>query len=121
MALLTSPMNKTDVLIVGAGPIALAASNFFAKKGKSVVIIEKLNDVKTATQRSFMDRHHQIGLNPESLAFLKNLDIVVWGQIDSQSCSDGNWKNLPIFMIQQILFKALKNYSDRVHFLCNTT
>lgn len=103
-------MNYTDVFIIGAGPVGLAAALWFSKNKYKVVLIEQYRETIGGYTRSFNERHQQIGLNPDSLTFLQKLDIVVWGEIKRKGCIDGDWINLPIYILQNILVKEIKNY-----------
>lgn len=124
--------NNIDVLIVGAGPIGLAAALWFAKQsvalpGQSIkqnyniVLIEQYSDYVTGhlkasgeskSRRSFNERHQQVGLDSESIFFLKELDVVVWGQVKRKGFIDGNWINIPIYTLQNILIREVKNYNN---------
>lgn len=106
-----SSIHNIDVLIVGAGPVGLATALWFSKNKYKVVLVEQYREVKGGINRSFNERHQQIGLNPDSLTFLKDLDIVVWGEIKRKGCIDGDWINLPIYILQNILMKEIKNYT----------
>lgn len=108
----SSTINAIDVLIVGAGPIGLAASLWFCKKNYSVILIEQYTNVKTSTKRAFNERHQQVGLNPDSLNFIKNLDVTIWGEIKRKGCNDTDWINIPLYILQNIFFKEIRNYKN---------
>ena len=129
-------INNIDVLVIGAGPIGLVTALWFAKRGYKIVLIEQYSENKSYTQgrnsvvslnevpmslrkKAFNERHQQVGLNPNSLKFLKDLDIVIWGEINKMGSEDGNWVNIPIYLLQNILHREIKNY-ENVHVLFNT-
>ena len=116
MALSSAEINTVDLLIVGAGPIGLVTALWFAKKNYTVVLIEKY--CETNERKAFNSRHQQIGLNPNSLKFLKKLDIVVWGEINRKGCMSDDWINIPIYILQNILMKEIKKHP--VHLLFDT-
>ena len=104
-----SQINDIDILIVGAGPVGLATMLWFAKRKYKVLLVEQLAEIKNG-KSAFNERHQQVGLNSETLCFLKNLDIIVWGEITRIGCADGDWINIPIYMLQNIFVKQLKTY-----------
>ena len=115
-----SNVNNIDVLVVGAGPIGLAASLWFVKKNYNVILIEQYGETKIQNKKAFNERHQQIGLNPESLNFIKNLDVIVWGEIKTKGCSDVDWINIPVYILQNILIKEIRNH-DNINILFDTT
>lgn len=108
----SSVINHIDVLVVGAGPVGLAATIWFIKNKLKVVLIEQYSEDKNSNKRLFNERHQQVGLNPSSLNFLKDLDIVVWGEVKKKGCSDEDWINIPIYILQNILIKEIRNYEN---------
>jgi hypothetical protein len=100
-------ITDTHVLVIGAGPVGLAAALFFAKRKYKVILIEQYGEVKSDKGR---------GLNPKSLEFLKVLDNVVYGNVCKKGCVDQDWINIPVYMLQNILIKEVKNYNTDVMF-----
>lgn len=116
----SSPVNQVDVFIVGAGPVGLLAALHFAKQHLSVVLIEQYSETKEKGKRAVNERHQQVGLSPESLTLIKNIDIVAWGEIKNQGTSDGDWINICLYQIQDVLLKELKTIGG-CQILFNTT
>lgn len=56
-----------DVIIAGGGPVGLLAANYLARSGRSVLVLEKL-DQPVPTSRA-------IGVTPPSLSILKTLGL----------------------------------------------
>ena len=107
-----SDVNSIDVLIVGGGPVGLATLLWFAKRNYNVVLVEQFCEVKTLNKRAFNERHHQVGLNAQTLSFIKDLDIIVWGEVRRKGCPDSDWINIPIYILQNIFIREIKNYSN---------
>ncbi len=97
-----------DVLVVGAGPVGLAATLFYACKGHKVVLAEHYGLTATAKRRAFNERHQQVGLNPESITFLKKYFPDLWQEVHASSCDDGEWITIAIFTLQNIFYKYIK-------------
>ena len=106
-----SNVNNIDVLVIGAGPVGLATTLWFVKRNYNVILTEQLNETKTPGKRAYNERHQQVGLDPESLVFLKELDMIIWGNIRQKGCSDQNWINIPVYILQNILIKEIRNYN----------
>jgi hypothetical protein len=109
-----SNVNSVDVLVVGGGPVGLAAALWFAKRGYNIVLLEHSCEVKTVNKRSFNERHHQVGLNAQTLGFIKDLDVVVWGEIKRKGCPDNDWVNVPIYILQNTFVKEILNYPNAI-------
>lgn len=105
-----SNINNIDILVIGAGPVGLTTALWFAKHNYNTVLIEQYSEIKKPTKRPFNERHQQIGLDPDSLNFIKDLDVVVWGEIKLRGCPDEDWINIPIYTLQNILLKELRNH-----------
>lgn len=120
MKICGSQINCIDVLVVGAGPIGLINSLWFAKRGKKVICIEQYSEVRNDYRKTFNERHQQIGLDVDSLNFLKEVDIVICGEIYKMGSPDHDWINIPIYLLQNVLYKESKTY-DNLHFLFETT
>ena len=123
MDLCSSEINIVDLLIVGAGPIGLITAIWFAKKNYNIVLIEQYGEQKNG-KKGFNERHQQIALNPNSLKFIKNLDIVVWGEINRKGCmsiersafGSEDWINIPIYILQNIFMKEIRKYKIKILF-----
>lgn len=107
-------------MVIGAGPIGLVAALWFGKRSYRTVLIEQYAENKTVGKRAFNERHQQVGLNAESLNFLKDLDIVIWGDLKKMGSEDGDWINIPIYLLQNIVHKEIQNYSN-IKILFDTT
>jgi hypothetical protein len=107
-----SNVNNIDVLVIGAGPVGLATTLWFAKRNYNVVLIEQYGEIKTSLKKAFNERHQQVGLNLESLNFIKDLDVVVWGEIKKRGCPDDDWINIPIYIIQNVFMKEIRSYGN---------
>jgi 2-polyprenyl-6-methoxyphenol hydroxylase-like FAD-dependent oxidoreductase len=112
-------VNVIDVLVIGGGPVGLAAALWFGKGPYKVVLIEQYGETKTETQRAFNERRQQVGINPKSLKFLRKLNVVVWGNIKTQGCMQNDWINIPICTLQDIFCKEIKTHNN-VKILYNT-
>lgn len=119
LPLTSTSVNVIDVLIIGAGPIGLASALWFAQNSFRVVLLEQYGQVKTESQRAFNERHQQVGINPKSLKFLQDLNIIVWGNIKTRGCTDQDWINIPIYVLQDIFCKEIGTLKN-VQVLFNT-
>ncbi len=46
------------------------------------------------------------------MIFLKELDIVIWGEKKRRGCDDGYYVNIPIYVLQNLLLKEIRNYNN---------
>ena len=107
-----SSVNNIDVLIIGSGPIGLTATLWFIKNGYKVILTEQHGEVKSSNRRAFNERHQQVGLDADTVKFLKDLDIIIWGEIKRKGCVDADWINIPIYILQNILIKEIRTYKN---------
>lgn len=105
-------VNDIDILIIGAGPIGLASALWFSKQSYNVLVIEQYSEIKCTNKMGFNERHQQIALDSYSINFLKNLDIVIWGEIKRKGCVDEENINIPTYILQNILIREIKNYPN---------
>jgi len=112
-------INVIDVLIIGAGPIGLATALWFAKKSYKTILIEQYGEIKNLNSRVFNGRNQQVGIDPNSMNFIRDLDVIVWGDVKTQGCNQEKWINIPIGKLQDIFFKELKTLPT-VKILFNT-
>jgi 3-(3-hydroxy-phenyl)propionate hydroxylase len=59
---------KTQVAILGAGPVGLTIANYLSKQGISVIVVEKLD--------SLIDYPRAIGIDDESLRTIQSLGLI---------------------------------------------
>lgn len=59
---------KTQVTILGAGPVGLTIANYLSKQGISVIVVEKLD--------SLIDYPRAIGIDDESLRTIQSLGLI---------------------------------------------
>jgi len=65
----TNPINyKTQVAILGAGPVGLTIANYLSKQGISVIVVEQL--------ASLIDYPRAIGIDDESLRTIQSLGLI---------------------------------------------
>ncbi len=65
----TNPINyKTQVAILGAGPVGLTIANYLSKQGISVIVVEQLD--------SLIDYPRAIGIDDESLRTIQSLGLI---------------------------------------------
>ncbi len=112
MNITSAPSHPVDVLIIGAGPVGLAAALWFVQKDYQVVIVEQYSEVAASGKRSFNARHQQVGLDPTSLAFLEKINPDVRKEINKYGCPHDDWINISIFRLQNILYDQLKQHSN---------
>lgn len=68
-AMSTNPINyKTQVAILGAGPVGLTIANYLSKQGISVIVVEQLD--------SLIDYPRAIGIDDESLRTIQSLGLI---------------------------------------------
>ena len=68
-AMSTNPINyKTQVAILGAGPVGLTIANYLSKQGISVIVVEQL--------ASLIDYPRAIGIDDESLRTIQSLGLI---------------------------------------------
>jgi 2-polyprenyl-6-methoxyphenol hydroxylase-like FAD-dependent oxidoreductase len=100
----------TDVIIVGAGPVGLATALWFGQRDHTVVLIEQYALRGSKRQRAFNQRHQQVGLDPTSLNFLNALEPLIRTKIGEEGCPHGDWINISIFRLQNILYSEILKY-----------
>lgn len=105
-------LRKCDILVIGGGPVGLVSALWFAKRNYQIICIEQYQKRKTKSGKSFNERHQQVGLNKDSLEFLREIDEDVYRKITEQGCKDGDWINIPIYVCQNILYEKVRKYRN---------
>jgi len=77
-------MNKTDVIIVGAGHNGLVAACYLAKAGKKVTMLEAKNEVGGASTSEYVFKgldaklsrySYLVSLLPDQISMIRSVDL----------------------------------------------